>query len=63
VTIAINLTSDEEKKLLERAARSGQDATAYVHRLRPDPKDEPSLNLAIASGAAFLTTWDKTSSP
>jgi putative PIN family toxin of toxin-antitoxin system len=30
-----------------------------VFVLERDPKDEPYLNLAIASGAAFLTTWDK----
>jgi putative PIN family toxin of toxin-antitoxin system len=27
--------------------------------LERDPKDEPYLNLAIASGAAYLATWDK----
>jgi putative PIN family toxin of toxin-antitoxin system len=26
--------------------------------LERDPKDEPYLNLAIASSAAYLTTWD-----
>jgi putative PIN family toxin of toxin-antitoxin system len=30
-----------------------------VFVLERDPKDEPYLNLAIASGAAYLTTWDK----
>ena len=24
-----------------------------------DPKDEPYLNLALASGAGYLITWDK----
>jgi hypothetical protein len=33
MTITINLTPDEEKKLLARAARIGQDVTAYIHRL------------------------------
>jgi hypothetical protein len=33
MSITINLTPDEERKLLERAARNGQDVTAYVHRL------------------------------
>jgi putative PIN family toxin of toxin-antitoxin system len=27
--------------------------------LERDPKDEPYLDLAIASGAAYLTTWDR----
>jgi putative PIN family toxin of toxin-antitoxin system len=27
--------------------------------LERDPKDEPYINLAIASGAAYLATWDK----
>jgi putative PIN family toxin of toxin-antitoxin system len=30
-----------------------------VFVLERDPKDEPYLNLAIASGAVYLTTWDK----
>jgi hypothetical protein len=33
MSITINLAPDEERKLLERAARNGQDVTAYVHRL------------------------------
>ena len=33
MSIIINLTPDEARKLLERAARNGQDVTAYVHRL------------------------------
>ena len=33
MSITISLTPDEERKLLERAARNGQDMTAYVHRL------------------------------
>jgi putative PIN family toxin of toxin-antitoxin system len=28
-------------------------------RLERDPKDEPYINLAIASGASFLVTWDR----
>jgi hypothetical protein len=31
MSIIITLTPDEERKLLERAARNGQDVTAYVH--------------------------------
>ena len=27
--------------------------------LERDPKDEPYLNLAIATSAVYLTTWDK----
>lgn len=33
MNLTINLSPDEEKKLVERAARNGQDLTAYVHRL------------------------------
>ena len=33
MSITINLTPDEESKLLELAARNGQDVTAYVYRL------------------------------
>jgi hypothetical protein len=40
MSITINLTPDEERKLLERAARNGQEVTAYVHRLiQRDIKD------------------------
>jgi hypothetical protein len=33
MTITLELAPEEESKLLERAAQSGQDVTAYVHRL------------------------------
>lgn len=33
MTITLHLGPDEEKKLAERAARSGQGLTDYVHRL------------------------------
>ncbi|MFI5460723.1 MAG: hypothetical protein ACHRXM_35365 [Isosphaerales bacterium] len=33
MTITIDLGPEEGSKLLERAAQSGQDVTAYVHRL------------------------------
>jgi hypothetical protein len=33
MTLTINLTPEEERKLLQRATRNGQDVTAYVHRL------------------------------
>ena len=34
--ITINLSPEEERKLAERAAQSGQDPTSYVHRLITD---------------------------
>ena len=30
-----------------------------TYRLERDPKDEPYINLAIASGASYLVTWDR----
>ena len=33
MTITIHLSPSDEKKLLERAAQSGQEVTAYIHRL------------------------------
>jgi hypothetical protein len=33
MTITVELGPEEETKLLERAAQSGQNVTAYVHRL------------------------------
>jgi len=33
MSLTINLSPDQERRLLERAARNGQDVTAYVHRL------------------------------
>ena len=33
MNLTIKLSPDEEKKLGERAARNGQDLTAYVHQL------------------------------
>ena len=33
MSITIDLTPDQERKLSERAARTGQDLAAYVHRL------------------------------
>lgn len=33
MNLTINLSPDEEKRLVERAARNGQDLTAYVHQL------------------------------
>ena len=30
-----------------------------VFALERDPKDEPYLNLAVASGASYLATWDR----
>jgi predicted transcriptional regulator len=33
MTITIDLSPETERKILERAARSGQDVTAYIHRL------------------------------
>ena len=33
MSITIDLTPDQEKKLSERAARTGQDLAGYVHRL------------------------------
>jgi hypothetical protein len=33
MTITLDLGPDEERKLAERAARSGQGVTAYVHHL------------------------------
>jgi hypothetical protein len=32
MTITFDLDPADEKKILERAARSGQDVTAYIHR-------------------------------
>ena len=33
MTITINLSPEQERRLAERAARAGQDVPAYVHRL------------------------------
>ena len=33
MTITIHLSPEEERRLAERAARSGQDPTSYIHRL------------------------------
>ena len=33
MTITIDLKPDQERRLTERAARAGQDLTAYVHHL------------------------------
>lgn len=33
MTITISLSPEAEKKLFERAARSGQDVAGYIHRL------------------------------
>lgn len=43
---------------IEALAVSLSDAPR-VFVLERDPKDEPYLNLALASGAAYLTTWDR----
>jgi hypothetical protein len=43
MTVTIDLTPDEEQRLSERAARQGQDVTAYVRRLiREDLTSAPA---------------------
>jgi hypothetical protein len=36
MTVTIELSPDEERRLQERAARLGEDVTSYVHRLVRD---------------------------
>jgi hypothetical protein len=46
MNITIHLSPAEEKKVLERAAQSGQDVTAYIHRLIE--RDIQSVDEALA---------------
>lgn len=46
MSITINLSPDEERKLLERAARDGQDVAAYVHRIIT--REITDVDLALA---------------
>jgi hypothetical protein len=48
MTIMINLSPEQEKRLAERAARSGQEVTAYVHHLIDRDLDPKSLGAILA---------------
>jgi hypothetical protein len=48
MTITINLSSEQERRLAERAARSGQDITGYIYRLIDRELDEQDLDTILA---------------
>ena len=49
MSITIQLSADEEKRLAERAARSGRDLPGYVHLLiERDIQARPSVDEALA---------------
>jgi len=53
MTVTIELTPDEEQRLRERAARLGQELTAYLHRpvrqdLQAGPSAEGSFGAILA---------------
>jgi hypothetical protein len=48
MTITIDLRPDQERRLAERAARAGQDLTAYVHHLIDRDIDTESLDVILA---------------
>ena len=55
--------SDERRDQLLAVVREVAEVPSAVPRPRalpaPAPDDEPYLNLAVASGAAYLVTWDR----
>ena len=48
MTITINLSPEQERRLAERAARAGQDVTGYVHHLIDRDIDAESLDAILA---------------
>jgi hypothetical protein len=48
MTITINLSSEQERRLAERAARAGQEVVAYVHHLIDRDIDTESLDIILA---------------
>jgi hypothetical protein len=48
MTITINLSSEQERRLTERAARTGQDVAAYVHHLIDRDLDAENLDTILA---------------
>ena len=48
MTITIDLSPEQERRLAERAARAGQDVTGYVHHLIDRDIDAESLDALLA---------------
>jgi predicted DNA-binding protein len=48
MTITINLSPEQERRLAERAARAGQEVTAYVHQLIDHDIQAESLDAILA---------------
>ena len=48
MTITIDLSPEQERRLAERAARAGQDVTGYVHHLIDRDIDAESLDAILA---------------
>jgi hypothetical protein len=48
MTITINLSSEQERRLAERASRTGRDVAGYVHHLIDRDLDAETLDTILA---------------